>query len=69
MEAIELIALIYGVGYIAAYAVIRLTSGQSRDWNEVRFRVLLSLLSWSVPVGILFVALILADYKTPAKCL
>ena len=69
MEAIKVIALIYGWGYIAAYAVIRLFNGQSSDWHEVRFRVLLSLLSWSVPIGILFVKLILADYKTPAKWL
>ena len=70
MEILKLIALIYGVGFMAVYALVRLSDGKSGDWQEVGDRVFLSLLSW-VGVFILVIALLsrLDFFKKPPRWL
>jgi|TARA_R110000737_G_C14187253_1_gene414644 hypothetical protein len=70
METLKLIALIYGVGFIAAYTLVRLSDGTSEDWQDVGDRVFLSLLSW-VGVFILVIALLsrLDFFKKPPRWL
>jgi hypothetical protein len=70
METLKLIALIYGVGFMAEYVLVRLSDGTYEDWQDVRDRVFLSLLSW-VGVFILVIALLsrLNFFKKPPRWL